>query len=90
MRNWKSQIRKACETIAADPEKYWLEGSVLRVGNILIKSNVYSGMTADLGPACYTIPLYRVMYKTERGWLFNCNTVDEVISQLQEKLDFRI
>jgi len=89
MRNWKSNIRKACALIEADPKAYWCDKTE-KVGNIILRANVYSGEYRDFGTACYQIPLFRIMYKDEKGWIGNCSTVEGVISILQEKLEFRI
>lgn len=80
--NWKSEVKKALEKIDSNPEDYKTE---YRVGNILLRANVFGGKLDPMfGAGCYTIPLYRIMYKNENGWLDNCSSHEGVISCIEE------
>lgn len=85
---WESEVREALAKIDENPSDYKSEYTV---GNILIRANVFGGCLDPMfGAGCYTIPLYRLMYKDENHWFGNVSSHDGVVEAIKEYTGKRV
>jgi len=87
-KSWKREVRAALKKIDKNPKDY---KTTYKVGNIRIRANVFGGSLDPMfGGMGYSVPLYRLMYKSEKGWFSNNSTHDGVIEEIDNYTSKRV